>query len=563
MGASRRRHSPFPDRRGEDWRLDHVDILIVGAGIAGLRALYSLRGAGFDVRVAEASDELGGVWNHNRYPGARCDVESYDYSYSFSSELEQEWTWTERYPRQPEILSYLNHVADRFDLRKDITFNARATSADYDEEAARWNVAFEDGSRLSCRRLILCLGQLSAPKTPDYPGQERFRGETIVSAQWPRREIDFRGKRVGIIGTGSSGMQMTPVIAEVAERVTVFQRTANYSVPAANAPLTDEEIHEVKANYAARREMTRNSPTGLGFQPGKVRTLDVDPQEREKVFEAAYNRYGFGFALAYPDILLDPEANAVASEFLRRKIGERVNDPEVRAKLLPVTHGFGTRRPTVDSGYYEAFNRGNVELADIRATPIVEFTETGIRTAEKDYPLDFIIYATGFDALTGALLKPRITGRHGLTLKEKWARGPITQLGLGTAGFPNLLIVGGPGSPTVLSNVMVSTELQVDWLTDLMKTLRAEGIEEIEVSPEAEQAWNAHVAERVSETLYMTADSFYNGGEVKGKPRVFMPYSGGVRHYRRLLETCATGGYSGFELRKTPLARTEEVRDAR
>lgn len=543
--------------------MDHVDILIVGAGIAGLRTLYALRREGFDVRVVEASDELGGVWNHNRYPGARCDVESYDYSYSFSPELEQDWTWTERYPRQPEILSYLNHVADRFDLRKDINFHARVASADYDADAGRWIVTFESGAGMTCRHLILCLGQLSAPKTPDYPGQDLFQGETIVSAQWPRQEPDFRGKRVGIIGTGSSGMQMTPVIAEVADRVTVFQRTANYSVPAANAPLTDDEIRDVKDNYAARREMTRNSPTGLGFQPGKVKTLEVDPEERERVFEAAYNRYGFGFALAYPDILLDPEANAVASEFLRRKIGERVKDPETRAKLLPVTHGFGTRRPTVDSGYYEAFNRDNVELADIRETPITEFTATGIRTAEKDYPLDIIIYATGFDALTGALLKPRITGRDGVTLNQKWAQGPITQMGLGTAGFPNLIIVGGPGSPTVLSNVMVSTELQVDWLTDLLKSLRANGIAEIEVTPEAEQAWNEHVAERVAETLYMTADSFYNGGEVKGKPRVFMPYSGGVRHYRRLLEKCAAEDYSGFDLRKEPLAKTAEVQDVR
>lgn len=543
--------------------MDHVEILVVGAGIAGLRTLHSLREAGFDVRVIEASDELGGVWNHNRYPGARCDVESHDYSYSFSPELEQEWTWTERYPQQPEILSYLNHVADRFDLRRSITFNARLASADYDEIRALWMVSLEDGRRISCRRLILCLGQLSAPKTPDYPGQERFGGETIVSAEWPRHPVDFKGKRVGIIGTGSSGMQMTPVIAQEAERVTVFQRTANYSVPAANAPLTDEEIREVKAAYPARREMTRNSPTGLGFQPGKAKTLEVDPAEREKVFEAAYNRYGFGFALAYPDILLDAEANAVASDFLRRKMGERVKDPETRARLMPVTHGFGTRRPTVDSGYFEAFNRENVELADIRETPIVEFTETGIRTAERDYPLDIIIYATGFDALTGALLKPRITGRDGVTLKDKWAAGPITQMGLGTSGFPNLLIVGGPGSPTVLSNVIVSTELQVDWLTEMLTRMRADDISEIEVTAEAEQAWNAHVAERVAETLYMTADSFYNGGEVKGKPRVFMPYSGGVRHYRRLLERCAADGYSGFSLRKEPLARQAEVQDAR
>ncbi|MGV0818162.1 flavin-containing monooxygenase [Martelella sp. AMO21009] len=532
--------------------MEKKDVLIVGAGIAGLRTLYSVRKAGFDVKVLEASDELGGVWNHNRYPGARCDVESYDYSYSFSPELEQEWTWTERYPRQPEILSYLNHVADRFDLRRSIVFNARVTSAEYDEEGAVWKVTTESGDTYVCHRLIWCLGQLSAPKTPDYPGQDLFKGETIVSAQWPRRKIDFSGKRVGIIGTGSSGMQMTPVIAEDAKRVTVFQRTANYSVPAANAPLTDEEIREVKAHYAERRELTRNSPTGLGFRPGKLKTLEVDPEEREKVFEAAYNRYGFGFALAYPDILLDPDANAVASDYLRRKMGERVKNPVVREKLIPNTHGYGTRRPTVDSGYFEAFDRDNVELADIREAPIVEFTETGIRTTEKDYPLDIIIYATGFDALTGAILKPRITGRNGLTLKEKWLSGPITQLGLGSSGFPNMIIVGGPGSPTVLSNVMVSTELQVDWITDFLTYLRANDIAEFEVTPEAEAAWNENIQERVAETLYMTTRSFYNGGEVEGKPRVFMPYSGGVRNYRRLMEACAAEGYSGFDLNAAP-----------
>lgn len=543
--------------------MEHFDVLIVGAGLAGIRALYSIRRAGFTARVLEASDGVGGVWNHNRYPGARCDVEAFDYSYSFSEELEQEWTWTERYPTQPEILDYLNHVVDRFDLRRDILLEARVDAADYDEETAIWTVTLQDGRRFSGRFLLLCLGQLSAPKTPDYPGQESFRGETIVSAAWPRREVAFADKRVGIIGTGSSGMQMTPVIAQDARRVTVFQRTANFSLPAANAPLSEAESREVKQNYAERRHLTRNTPTGLGFQPGKRRTLEVDREEREQVLEEAYHRLGFGFALTYPDILLDAEANAVASDFLRRKMGERVKDPELREKLMPTTHGFGTRRPTVDSGYFEAFERDNVELADIREAPIVEFTETGIRTTAAEYPLDMVIFATGFDALTGALLKPRITGRGGVTLKEKWAQGPITQMGIGTAGFPNLLIVGGPGSPTVLSNVMVSTEMQVDWLTDLLNHLREADVCEIEATPEAEADWNRHVEARVAETLYMTANSFYNGGEVEGKPRVFMPYSGGVRHYRRLLEKCAEQGYEGFRLRQSPLAALPEARNAR
>ena len=530
-----------------------VEVLIVGAGLAGLRALHSLREAGFDALALEASDEIGGVWNHNRYPGARCDVESYDYSYSFSKELEQEWRWTERYPTQPEILRYVNHVADRFGLRSGVELDARVTRATYDEGAARWDVRTQDGRSFRARMLLLCLGQLSAPKLPDYPGQDLFEGEVIVSANWPRdREVDLKGKRVGIVGTGSSGMQMTPIIAEVAEHVTVFQRTANYSVPAANAPLTDEEDAAVKAAYAERREMMRASPTGLGFRPGKIRTLDVPEDEREAAFEANYQRLGFGFALTYPDILLDEAANAAASAFLHRKMGERVRDPEVREKLIPSTHRFGTRRPSVDSGYFEAFNRENVELADIREHPIMEFTADGIRTRAAHHPLDVVIFATGFDALTGALFKPEIRGRGGVRLRDKWADGPLTQYGVGTAGFPNMLIVAGPGSPSVLSNVMVSIEEQVDWFVALLTELRARGVAEFEVTEAAERDWTAHVQERARETLYMTADSFYNGGELAGKPRVFMPYSGGIRTYRRLLRECAEAGYSGFALRREP-----------
>lgn len=532
--------------------MKHIDTLVVGAGLAGLRALYSMRKAGFETVVLEASDEIGGVWNHNRYPGARCDVESYDYSYSFSPELEQEWRWTERYPTQPEILRYINHVADRFDLRRNVILNSRVTEAAYDEGAARWTVTTQDGSQWSARVLLLCLGQLSAPKMPDYPGQDSFKGEVIVSAQWPRHEISYDGKRVGIIGTGSSGMQMTPVIAQQADHLTVFQRTANYSVPAANAPLSEDEDKQVKADYAARRALMRNSPTGLGFTPERIKTLDVPADQREIAFEKSYHRLGFGFALTYPDILLDAGANAVASAFLHRKIGERVKDPTIREKLIPRSHGFGTRRPSVDSGYFEAFNRDNVTLVDIRETPITSFAENGIYTGETFHPLDMVIFATGFDALTGSILKVRITGRGGLTLQEKWAAGPLTHLGVGTAGFPNMLIVAGPGSPSILSNVLVSIEEQIDWFTDLLTGMRARGEVEVEVSEQAEQDWTAHVQERAAQTLYMTAESFYNGSEVAGKPRVFMPYPGGIKNYRRALESCATEGYSGFALRKAP-----------
>lgn len=537
------------------------DVIIVGAGLAGLRSLWSLRQKGFRVQVLEASDEIGGVWNHNRYPGARCDVESYDYSYSFSPELEQEWRWSERYPTQPEILRYINHVADRFDLRRNVALNTRVTEARYDEAAHRWTVTSEDGRQWRAQFLLLCLGQLAAPKLPDYPGQAEFAGEVITSAQWPKRPVSFAGKRVGIIGTGSSGMQMTPVIAQTAAHVTVFQRTANYSVPAANAPLTEEEDRAVKANYAARRELTRNSPTGLGFVPEGKRTLDVPEAERNAAFERNYHRLGFGFALTYADILLDAEANRAASDFLRAKIAERVGDPALAAKVVPTTHGFGTRRPTVDSGYYEALRRPNVQVVDIRANPIERFDATGIVTGEGHHDLDMVIFATGFDAVTGSLLKPLIVGRGGLTLRQKWAQGPITQLGIATAGFPNMFMVAGPGSPSVLSNVMVSIEEHADWFARAFAAFRERGINEVEARPEAEAAWTAHVQEKAAQTLYMTADSFYNGGEVAGKPRVFMPYSGGVRAYRRKLIDCAEAGYAGFDL--TGAAAPAEAADGR
>lgn len=534
--------------------MEQFDAVIIGAGFAGLRALNTLRGMGKRVVVLEASEGVGGVWYHNGYPGARCDVESYDYSYSFSPELEQEWRWSERYATQPEILRYINHVADRFDLRNDICFKTRMESAKYNEAAARWTIRSEDGREWSSQFLVMCVGQLSTTKSPSYPGQDSFKGEIIHSGVWPRHKVEFAGKRVAIIGTGSSGMQMTPVIAKEAAHLTVFQRTANYSIPAANAPVTDEEDRQVKANYRARREQAWNSPTGLGFMPNRQSALDVSPQEREKVYEAAWNRYGFGFALAYHDILLSKPANDTAAEFIRRKIGAVINDPVVREKLTPKGHPFAARRPSVDSGYFQAFNRDNVELADLREFPIVEFTPEGIRTAGKQHRFDIIIFATGFDAFTGSLLKPEIVGRSGHTLKAKWSQGPVTQLGVSVADFPNMLIVVGPGSPSLLSNVMVSTEEQIDWLAALIRKMDAERLVEFEADPQAEREWVQHVNDRAKETLYLTADSYYNGAEVAGKPRVFMPYSGGVRGYRRILQKCAAEGYTGFHLRSMPAA---------
>lgn len=533
--------------------MNEVDVIVVGAGFGGLRALHALRKLGKSVQVIEASDDVGGVWYHNGYPGARCDVESYDYSYSFSPELEQEWVWSERYATQPEILRYIRHVVERFDLRKHIRFGCRMERAAYDEAAARWNIRCNDGSEWTARNLVLAVGQLSAPKAPNYPGQEQFAGQIIHSAVWPKEPVEFAGKRVAIIGTGSSGMQMTPVIAREAAHLTVFQRTPNYSVPASNAPVSAEEDQRVKANYKQRREQAWNSPTGLGFLPGKKSALEATPEERAQVYEAAWHRLGFGFALSYFDILLNKEANDTAAEFIRNKIASVIDKPELREKLVPRDHAFAARRPSVDSGYFQAFNRENVELADVRESPIVEFTANGIRTTAKEHTFDIIIFATGFDAFTGSLLKPEIVGRHGMTLKQKWSAGPVTQLGIGTAGFPNLFVLVGPGSPSLLSNVMVSIEEQSDWFAQMIGYMDSHGVVEVEVTEAAERAWVEHVNARAQETLYLTANSFYNGAEVAGKPRVFMPYSGGVRGYRRLLHKCADNGYEGFELRDKPL----------
>ena len=532
--------------------MDQVDAVVIGAGFAGLRALYSLRGAGKRVVVLEGSAGVGGVWYHNGYPGARCDVESFDYSYSFSPELEQEWRWDERYATQPEILRYINHVVERFDLRKDIVFDTRMTRAVYDEQAARWTITAGDGRQWSAQFLVMCVGQLSAPKTPDYPGQASFKGEIIHSAVWPKRKVEYAGKRVAIIGTGSSGMQMTPVIARQARHLTVFQRTANFSIPASNAPVSDEEDQRVKAAYQARREQARNSPTGLGFIPNKQSALEVTPEDREKVYEAAWHRLGFGFALAYYDILLSKPANDTAAEFIRRKISAAVEDPVLRDKLTPKGHPFAARRPSVDSGYFQAFNRDNVELADIRESPIVEFTPEGIRTTAKSHAFDLIIFATGFDAFTGSLFKPEIVGRGGVTLQDKWADGPQTLYGVSVSDFPNMMICVGPGSPSLLSNVMLSTEEQIDWLTALVRKMDADHVVEFEAGSNAERDWVAQVNDRVKETLYLTTDSYYNGAEVAGKARVFMPYSGGIRNYRRILQKCAADGYAGFALRTEP-----------
>ncbi|WP_298174273.1 NAD(P)/FAD-dependent oxidoreductase [Novosphingobium sp.] len=523
-----------------------VDILIVGAGLAGLRALYSMREAGFSVAVLEASDDLGGVWHHNRYPGARCDVESYDYSYMFSPELEQEWRWSERYATQPEVLSYIRHVADRFDLRPAIQFNTRMARAEFNESSNRWSVTTEDGRTWDADTLIMAVGQLSTTKQPTLPGQESFTGAIYHSAAWPREGVDLAGKRVGIIGTGSSGVQMTPLIAAEAAYLTLFQRSANFSIPAANAPISAEEDAAIKADYRARRTRALNSPSGLGFVPNGASALEASADERQAVYEAAWVRLGFGFALAYKDILLDEASNETAATFIRDKIAAQVKDPSTRELLTPRGFPFGAKRPSVDSNYFATFNRDNVALVDIKADPIEALTPTGLSTGNAHYPLDVLIYATGFDAFTGSLLRPDIIGRDGLSLRDKWSAGPATYLGLGVSGFPNMFVLVGPGSPSLLSNVILSIEQQVDWLTQMLVHAKTLGAARIEASPDAEARWVDHVNERAQETLYPRAASYYVGAEIEGKPRVFMPYSGGVRGYRRELERVAANGYADF-----------------
>jgi cation diffusion facilitator CzcD-associated flavoprotein CzcO len=529
-----------------------VDVVVVGAGFAGLRALHTFRSAGRSVAVLEAGSGIGGVWHWNRYPGARCDIESYDYSYSFSPELEQEWRWTQRYARQPEILRYIEHVADRFDLRRDVHLEQRVVDSIWDEQREVWQVTTESGAQWESAFLIWAVGNLSSTKQPALPGMGDFEGRILHTAHWPHEPVDVEGLRVGVIGTGSSGMQSIPILAKDASTLTVFQRTPNYSVPALHRDITDEQDAEVKAGYADRRQRIMDSPSGLGFRPRKESALDVPEEERRAAFEEAWNGAGFGFGLTFRDLLTDLDANATAAEFVREKIAGLVHDPETRELLTPRDYPFGAKRPVVDDGYFETFNRDNVTLVDIAADPLESLTATGVRTMSgAKHDLDVLVFATGFDALTGSLLRPNIVGRDGLTLKEKWAAGPVSHLGIGVHGFPNMFILAGPGSPALLINVLVGIELHVDWLADLMAAMEAKGASVVEVEAAAEKEWVQHVNERADQTLYPLARSYYMGDEIPGKPRVFMMYAGGLRNYRRILIDTAADDYTGFELTRT------------
>ncbi len=526
------------------------DAVIVGAGFAGLYMLHRLRCLGLKARVLEAGDGVGGTWYWNRYPGARCDIESTQYSYQFSPELEQDWEWTERYATQPELLAYAEHVADRFDLRRDIQLSTRVTRAGFDDSCQRWTLSTAAGQRFTAPICIMATGCLSQPYVPDIEGAGRFRGPVYHTGRWPHGGVDFTGRHVAVIGTGSSGIQAIPNIARQARHLTVFQRTANYAVPARNIPLSPAIRIGIKATYRQLRARAKQNPTGVLFDSSPDRALETSPASRNREYERRWQRGGMTFIGAFMDLLTDPEANRTAADFLRAKIRGLVADPETAETLTP-KDPIGCKRLCVDMGYYDTFNRPNVTLLDAADAPIECFTETGIRAGGADHRIDAVVFATGFDAMTGALDRIDIAGRGGQRLRDKWAAGPRTYLGLASAGFPNLFMITGPGSPSVLTNMLPSIEQHVEWIADCVAHLRNEELGAIEPSREAEDAWVAHVDEVAGGSLRLACNNWYLGANVAGKPRVFLPYLGGFPRYVAKCDEVARNGYQGFTLSRS------------
>ena len=531
------------------------DAVIIGAGFAGLGMLWRLREElGMSAQVYEAGAGVGGTWYWNRYPGARCDSESYIYCFSFSKELLQDWNWSGKYPEQPEILSYLNHVADRFDLRRDIQFNTRVTSARFIEDTNRWEVETDQGDRVTAQFLITGIGCISAGNVPDLQGLDSFEGEWHHTGDWPHEGVDFAGKRVAVIGTGSSGVQAIPVIAEKAGHLTVFQRTPQYTIPARHGTIDRKFIEEeVKPNYDEILEKARWSEGGTPVVPNERSALEVTAEERQELYEAGWAEGGNSFFYgSFKDISTDRRANDTVAEFIRSKIREVVKDPETAEKLLPTDHPFGSKRALIDTEYFDTYNRENVELVDIRHSPIQEITPRGIRTEDEEFEFDMIVFATGFDAMTGSFFKMDIRGRNDLALKDKWSEGPKTYLGLQVAGFPNMFMITGPGSPSVLSNMPVSIEQHIEWIANFLEYMRERDIEVAEADADAETAWVSHGNKVAESTMYVLANSWYLGANIPGKPRVFMPYAGGVGTYREKCNEVVDNDYEGFILGLRP-----------
>ncbi len=524
------------------------DVVVVGAGFAGLYGVYRYRADGLSVLGFEGADDVGGVWYHNRYPGARCDVDSIDYSFSFSDELQQEWVWTERNAAQPEILAYLNHVADRFDLRPHFRFSTRVTSVRRGADGL-WTVGTDKGDTVTCRFIVLATGGLSEPKKLPFEGLDDFQGEWYLTSRWPKTEPDLAGKRVGLIGTGSSGLQATPEIAKVASHLDVFQRTPVFTIPAKNVPTDMERFNAIRARYPQYRAEIRNTRVGTSTSAGTGKSgWDFTPEERHELLAKQWEKGGGGFVGTFTDISRDLKINEEASEFVRERIRETVKDPAVAAKLSPYDHPIGTRRICVDTDYYETFNRPNVTLVDVRATPITRITKTGIQTTEAEYPLDVIVFAIGFDALTGAASAIDIRNEAGESLGETWQKDLQTYLGLMTAGFPNLFVVTGPLSPSVLVNLVPAVEHDIDWVSECIRYLDSHGLKSIEADPEAQAAWSAHVDELGAQTLFSKAKSWYMGDNIEGKPRRLLAYVGGFDAYTRRVREIVEAGYQGFKL---------------
>jgi cyclohexanone monooxygenase len=533
-----------------------IDVVVVGAGFSGLYMLYRLRAMGLSVQVIEAADDVGGTWYWNRYPGARCDIPTMEYSFSFSPELEQEWHWQEVMSAQPQILDYANHVADRFDLRRDIQFSTRVTSAVFDEENSRWQVTTDKQDQLSCRFCIMATGCLSAPNMPEIQGRDDFAGQSVHTGLWPKEGVDFTGKRVAVIGTGSSGVQAIPVIAEEAQHLTVFQRTPVYTFPANNHDLTSKTEQSYKQNYPEVRKAQKYSPAGVSAfmlpdpdpnAPPLKSILETSPDERKE----ALSKGGFGVFRRYNDVYTNTDANEVACELYRDMVEQLVDDPVTAEKLKPRGYPIGCKRQVLDTGYYEAFNRDNVRLVDVKEEPIECITEDGLKTGNETFEFDILVYATGFDAMTGALNRIDIRGKQNLSLRKKWEHGPKAYLGLQVHGFPNMFTITGPGSPSVLSNVLASIEQHVDWVADCIQHLEDQKISEIEATLAAEESWQDHVNDVSKGTMQTapTCNSWYLGANIPGKTRVFMPYVGGVGRYRKKCEQIVANNYEGFTLR--------------
>jgi cation diffusion facilitator CzcD-associated flavoprotein CzcO len=526
-----------------------VDVIVVGAGAAGLYALHRLRGLGLQVQVFEEASGVGGTWFWNRYPGARCDVQSWDYCYSFSEELELEWDWTERYPTQDELERYFNHVADRFDLRRNIAFDTRVEHARFDEGQSRWIIDTSKGTSLTARFFVSAVGALSQVNIPRFEGAETFRGQTLHTARWPEEGVDFEKKRVGVIGTGSSGAQLIPQLAKQADHLFVFQRTPQYAVPANNRSLDDDARNELKNSFHERRELKRTSSTGLATPAAEVISLlAADADTRADVLEEAWHRAAAAFCRTFDDVMTNRQANELAAEFVRGKIRAKVDDPAVADTLLAIESPIGTRRLIAEIDYFETYNRANVTLVDLAASPIEEITPNGLRTKDDEYDLDLLVYATGFDGMTGALLSMDIEGLDGRSLRDKWATWPATYLGLVASGFPNLFMITGPGSPAVLSNVILSIEQHVEWIADCLAYMVEHDFDCIDAEPRAEAEWTRLVADIADQTLVVKTNSWWTGANIPGKPRGLPMYLGGTQNYRVACDDVAADGYRGFVL---------------